>query len=433
MRIKKKLLGLTLCFIACQPALISLDNGHFYRAPNFYGIQNRDVSDWFGRFDANYAYGSTRSGYDLNGHKTPLLNIHGNSYLLYLATGVPKLPSSSTYTTLLTNLLNQSQTNPTTGPTFGKLEFKGRFRTHEVNLDYRQNLVKGFFAEAHLPIRNVKISNISYVDKSPTTGPFTQSTPQWIQVKNNINTILNSYGIKNYGDSYDKTSVGDFSLLAGWQHTDTEEPEFLKYYSVALRLGILFPSGKKDDTSYAFSVPTGYNQHWGIPARFDLIVGPTDWLQIGGHAGVSFFFDKTYNRRMKTNSNQSGFIILGEGNAKVDKGTLWDLGTYVKFEKFIKGLSGFVGYSYSRNEHDELTAQNTSLFSDDVVNGDSKYQDWDMHTINLMLEYDFSTHMNDESFAPRINLHYNIPVAGKRVFTTDMFGGGFGLDIKWNF
>jgi len=417
-----------LCAALSMPMLIGIDNAHFYKVPHAHGIGTHDTSDWFAKLDLNYGYGSARSGYNYKGSKTSLLNIYGDQNIAYLGAGVPKaLPAN--YQVLLQNLI----LGQTTSTNFAKLKFNGKFQIHDFNLDYRQNFVNGFFGEVHLPIRNVKINDISYTDLSPATGAFSKTNANWIQVKNNLNSILNLYGIKDYNSSKSKTALGDLSLLAGWQTTNDKEFDFLKYYSIALRTGILFPTSAKDDTSYAFSVPTGNFQHWGIPARFDLLVGAMDWLQIGAHVGATFFFDKTYNQRLKTNTSQSGFIKLAEDNTKVDKGTLWDLGAYLNFDHFFKGLSALAGYSYNRKEHDELSPVNTSLFTDNIVNSDNQYKEWEAHVIHLMLEYDFGNDIKDTGFAPRVNIHYDFPVDGKNIFATDVFGGGIGLDIKWDF
>ena len=427
MRAKRNLVILMFCLVKYVPTLLAIDNAHFFKSAHFHGIQSRDTSDWRTKVDVDYAYGAARTGYNSHGLKTSVFNIYENSNILYLGTGVPKLAAVTDWFNTLELLVNQSETNSN----FGKLAFEGKFMLNEANLDLRQNIASGFFLEGHLPIRSVKTEGIKFVDQSPTSGPFTKDTAEWVQVKNNLNTIINAYGIYNYNTPYDRTDVGDLSIMLGWQTTEDKDPEFLDYYSLAFRAGVLLPTGSRDHTGYAFSLPTGHNEHWGIPARFDFMIGALDWLEVGVHGGALFFFDKTYNRRMRTNANQTGFIKLGEGLAKVERGTLWDIGGYAKIERFFKGLSGYVGYSFNNKERDDLSPQNTTIFSNSVVNDDKQYRDWHMHTMHLMLEYDFAFHITKRTLAPTVDVHYDFPIGGKRVFSTNMYGGGLGANFRW--
>ena len=215
---KRKLLGIFLVLMGTSPLVLALDNAHFYKPANFEGIRSHDTADWVNKTNLRLGYGSTRSGYNYKSNKTSLLDIYGNQNLLYLITNVPQ-KSGQAVTEHLTNLAklsNHSQTNSD----FGNLKFSGKFTLLEGNIDIRQNLVEGFFIEGHLPIRKVKVENISYDDLSPTTGRYSQTTGEWIQLKQQLNNLLNIYGLKNYETVYDKTGLGDLSFSIGWQYED---------------------------------------------------------------------------------------------------------------------------------------------------------------------------------------------------------------------
>ena len=139
----RRILSLVL-FIA-PSVLLGMDNAHFYKPARLHGIQSRVTDDWFAKIDATFGYGSARRGYDLNENKSSVLNIHGNQNLLYLTTGVPKLSAVTTYFNLLALLINQSKSNPSTSPTFGHLEFTGKFNISEFNFDYRKPFTRPVF------------------------------------------------------------------------------------------------------------------------------------------------------------------------------------------------------------------------------------------------------------------------------------------------
>ena len=134
---------------------------------------------------------------------------------------------------------------------------------------------------------------------------------------------------------------------------------------------------------------------------------------------------------MKTFDKQSGYIKLAKGEAEEDLGNLWHLGLDAKFDHIVKGLSILAGYSYTHQEDTELNPKDTTYFARSLVNSDPTLASWYMHTLHLMLDYDFSVHMKMKKWAPRLSLSYDYPFDGKNAFKTDLIGGSLGLDIRW--
>ncbi|HBS47778.1 TPA: hypothetical protein DEO28_01900 [Candidatus Dependentiae bacterium] len=438
MKQNRKLL-ITILAVGLTTSAAAIDNAHFYKAAHlhrssttsvFDKVENYENYNWFTKLDLSYAYGDARSSWDKNGHTGSLLNRVGTHNMLYLFENVTKLSTFQYYADFFSMAVaNHAGTNDN----FGQLDFHGKFRIHDVNIDLRQNLVSKFFVNLQVPVRSVSVRSISYTDLSPDNGIYSKTTHEWIQFKNQLNTILNTYGYNSYGSKYEKTSFGDVSLLLGWEGDFKTEGKDPIKFNLTAKAGVLFPTGVKEKTNYVFSVPTGYNGHWAIPlfVQFDMI--PNDWLTIDGQASAAFFFDKTMNKRMKTFSKQQSDIRLAQGNAKEEKGTLWHLGTDIKFDHILKGLSALVGYSYNKQEKDTLTPKDSSLFDHSAVNSDSLIKGFTMHVIHFMVDYDFSVHMSDSKWAPRLNVFYNYPFDGKNAFKTDMIGAGLGMDIRWKF
>jgi hypothetical protein len=136
---------------------------------------------------------------------------------------------------------------------------------------------------------------------------------------------------------------------------------------------------------------------------------------------------------MQTSLLQNGYLKLMEGDAEVEKGSVWHLGFDVKADHVYRGLSALVGYSYNRQETDILTPKDTTYFNKTIVNTDSSFGSWQTHTLHFMLDYDFSVHRKASRWAPRINIFYNHPFYGKNAYKTWMLGGGFGIDFRWSF
>lgn len=449
----RKLAGLLLAFASYAPGCFADgDNAHFWKVARFHGDattarweydQKYENADWLTKLDFSYAYGSTRKGFNNHGNKTHLLNIYGEQNMLYLFTNVPLVPSELNFAEFLGTAINSSDTNGT----FGLLESKGKFIINEFNIDIRQNLALGFYLKLCLPIRDVSIKGISFEDESPLTGMFSQQNPDWIRFLNNLDTILNNHGLHSFNHKYSKTAPGDLTLVAGWDHIDMESCDFIRWFRFALEVGVLFPTGKKDNADFVFSVPTGYDGHWGIPLSGLLEVGITNWLAWGLRAGALFFFDNTVSKRVKTATQQNGFLNLVRASVKEEEGTVWYVGTDLKLDHVFQGFSFLLGYSYNRGERNhwhprgsccrttETGCVKTDFFDNSIVNSDSRLRSWSQHVLHFIWDYDFSVHcaLRDKKYAPRINVFYNLLFDGNNVFDTSMVGGGIGLDIRWDF
>ena len=441
---RRQNLKLLLIGLLISQGLRATDNAHFYKSANlhrnptacwFDDQQYYGISDWLWKVEDNLMYGDARSGWDKNGHSTNILNDTGFYDMAWLFENVQITdPTIQNHANFMKSFTESVSYDP--DDTFGKLKFDGKFEMWESNYQVRKNLKKGFFLEARVPVREVKIKNVSYADQSPEHGVFSQERAEWIQFKNDLNAILNAYDYKPYTTPYGKTGLGDISLLLGWEdifEKRNDEGEDVFTLDLSARLGFLCPTGERVKTNYIFSLPTGYNHHWGLTGSLELDFGVLKWLSIDLFGGFTWFFDENRREmRMQTFSEQNGHIMLAKGIAKEEKGALWYLGADLKFDHFWKGLSGIFGYSYNRQEEDTINPNDTTLFDKTAVNNNSMLHGWYSHVLHFMLDYDFSIHMKETTkWAPRVNVFYDLPVDGKNAYKTDPIGAGIGVDLLW--
>ena len=428
-------------------SLAARDNAHYFKSASlhrnptacwFDDERYYEIDDWAWKVDDDFLYGDARSGWDKNGNTANILNDTGYYDMKWVAQNVPLTDVQVVYQNMINAFTVDSAAALVADPStsYGELRFDGQFEMWENNYTVRKNLVKGLFLQAYVPVRSVKIKDINYFDMSPETGPHSQQTAEWKQIKNNLDEILNEFGYKGAKQSYSKAGLGDISFYLGWQDVFTKRDDDGKdIYTLNLmvKAGVLCPTGERVKTDYIFSTPTGYNDHWGFSGALELDFGVQPWLSIDLFGGFTWFFDDNDREvRMKTFSEQNGHIMLAKGMAEEDKGTLWYLGGDLKFDHFWKGLSGVIGYSYNKQENDELTPHDTALFDKATVNSNSMLDGWYSHVLHFMLDYDISIHMKKTTkWAPRINLFYNLPIDGKNAYKTDTFGGGIGFDLLW--
>lgn len=413
--------SIKLALILSSLTTLAIDNPHFYRATYFWG-EPRFETPWLTSFDVSLGGATTRSSRNGKGEKTDLLNIFGPHNMQCLGKGVPNLDP--------TNPLDQILIDLAALPTrkgFGQLQFAGKFRIQEATFNLYQNLINGFYLQAYLPARKLKISQVAFTDLSPCDRTMpNKNTPEWQAFLAEFPAILSRYGLSL--DGANRAGLGDLTILGGWsqnyQNTDT-----LDFVDIDAKIGILFPTGARRNIHESFDLAQGYDGHWGVPLKFAMAIGALEWFNLGVHLGALFFMNKTRNRRLKTSINQNGFIKLATGEVEIDKGTIWDFGTYIKADHFVKGLSILLGYSYNKKDADCMEPKDTTTFDSCIINSDREYQSWRIHTFHFLIEYDFAQKPSD--IGPRIGFFYNRVVGGRRVFNANMKAAYCGIDLSW--
>lgn len=421
-KISLLILASLLAFLGNQLSA-AYDNPHFYRATNFF-LEPRIEHDWLSSWDIFVAGGSADTARDCNHCTVPLLDLFGTHNMHELGVNVPDKDLSDPLDVILKDLENTvARCN------FATFSLCGEFKLIEAYIAYAQNFKRGFFAQFILPIRRFDINCIRFNDLSPCDDACPNiETPIWQTFLANFDAILHKYDLSR--KPFCETGIGDLAILAGWTH-NYQETDVLDFVDFTVKLGVLVPTSKERDENKIFALPFGYNGHIGIPIAIDLAFGAYEWLNIGLHFDVIGFTNKTRCMRVKTAPCQSGLIKLAKAEVKVDKGSLWTAGTYLKADHFTLGFSLLFGYSFVNKKSDQLTPCNCILFCTPILNDDEMLKGFKMHTLHFALEYDFTK--EDANFGPRIAVFYNHQVGGKRIFKTNMVGGNAGIEIAWDF
>ena len=410
--------------ITSSSALFSIDNPHFYRATNMLP-EPRIEHDYLSTFDATLGGGSTRHGRAANGHRVPLFDIYGIQNMQTLNLNTTFTNPNNFYDELLNNLAALPARSG-----FANLSIEGRFRIIESNLSFTQNLAKGLLLFFYLPVRQLKIGSVTFTDLSPSDTIIpNRNSPQWQAVFHNLFPLLAYYGID--ANSAISSGLGDLTSCIGWtrNYQDTETLDFIDF---TVMTGFLAPTGKQRNENKLFSLPTGYNGHWGFPLYAAGSIGFFEWATIGAYMNSLFFLNKLRSMRIKTDAAQSGIIKLAHTRISDHRGSLVDVGLYVKADHIGHGVSVTAAYSFASQQKSHVTPLSCPSpdVTTNVINNDATLAGWNMHTLNFSAEYDCAR--EGESVGNRIGIFYNLQVAGKRVFDTNVVGGLYGIDISWS-
>ena len=407
--------------ITAAHAAFAIDNPHFYRATNMF-LEPRLEHDYLTTFIATLGGGTTTEGRSKNNTIVPLLDIYGTHNIQELNINTAFTNPNNPYDLLLNNLAQLPNR-----PNFATISIDGKFNIIESNLSFAQNLAHGLFLFFYLPVRRLKITDIGITDLSPDDQTFpNKHTPEWQAVWQTLNPLLTNYGINSCPTI--STGVGDLTSWLGWTH-NYQDTTTIDFVDVTVMAGFLAPTGKERNENKLFSLPTGYNGHWGFPLCAMLSVGWYEWVTVGGYLNTLFFTNKNHTMRLKTDIAQNGIIKLACGDVSVHKGPLINTGVYFKADHFGHGFSFTTAYSFASQQKDHLTPKNPALFDRSIINSDQTLAGWNMHTFNFSLEYDFSR--EGKNVGNRIGLFYNLQIAGTRTFNTNVTGGTYGIDIGW--
>jgi len=254
----------------------------------------------------------------------------------------------------------------------------GIFKIKELQFNFFQNCVDGFFARVYFPARALTFYRMYFPQES--SGLLLSCCSQ--------------------------LRPGDVDILLGWAY-NYEETEYLDYIDTSLQIGALVPTSTLYNPDHPFDLPTGYNKHAGIPVIFDCSLGLYEWLTAGFHVDSVFLFDKK--------RKESNHCICEK------LGNVFDFQIYGKADHFCGGLSLLLGYSYARQEE----GSKTKCLPLPLREG------WSMHTMVFLAEYDWADY--DVPSAPRISFFYNKIIRGKNIINTTMKGTYVGVDCSWNY
>ena len=189
-------------------------------------------------------------------------------------------------------------------------------------------------------------------------------------------------------EGFKKTGPGDLTAGLGWT-INYQNTKYLDFIDGTVKLSALFPTGLQAHGGGMFNLPTGYNGHWGISADADASIGLWEWLTMGGNLGALWLLPKN----------------------SVTPGTYIHVGCYLKGDHFNEIFSLALGYSYN------------------LKGSDRESRSWTMHTFHVFAEFDFAK--RGRRWHPRVNILYNTPLAGKRIFNMAMGGASLGIDVTW--
>lgn len=381
------------------------------------------------RLGANLEFGSTSNGRSFDDHKANVLQLYDQTQAV-----IPMLMNAKNTdaTNILQALTAAYPGQPLDDGTRGHVKFFGHFDIADVTLNGRYwlpvDFVPGYVSlSVALPIRRAQIEHPRFEDLTKEIFAVDLDIKQVITDAAIFAQTLKELGNLDIG-AWSRTGVGDLILLLEWQNSYRQEKENLKNVNIFTKLGLSLPTASMRDEDHAFSMSLGNDGAWGVPFGLGLGLEFIYNIHVGLDAEFLVLFDRTHNRRLKTEIHQTEFLLLNKGEATKEHGLTWKFNLYAQWYHFWRGLSVKAGYHYVKHDDDRLVPS-ANDFSYTVVNSANSLLEWNMHHLVFQVNYDLFKETRDWVLKPQFSIFYKLPIAGKGVIQPHAFGG----QIAFNF
>lgn len=366
--------------------------------------------------------GCGTSSYDEDEHKNRLLSLYSptQSSIAFLANA----PAGSAASNLWRNLnLGPYSLNDSANDDYrGQFIVNGKYSQIDLTLFARYKLpfsiIPGEWTlSCYLPVSHAELSGVQWIDQTVGSSPVDQRVRDLLTSQ--ITTVAGSLGGLNLG-SWKRTGFGDPVVMLGWSQVYQQNREYLKSTTLRARIGLSFPLGLKKNQDQVMSLPFGNDGSLGMPIEFGLDLNFMYNIVVGGQVDYLGLFNATDSYRMKTDVQQTDFLIRDKAMVKKVNGATWRFMLHAGAEKIVKGLFADLQYQFNKHDEDRLY-QLEDTFNNSIINTLQSTQNWAIHAVTLRAGYDCSVH-GWGAAAPRISFYCKLPFAGRRSVAIPSFG-----------
>ena len=387
------------------------------------------MSDWPStrfKLGANFEYGRTHRGRNYSEDRSNILSIY-NATESSLGMLMGSEPGSKAYQ--LANKLIPAYGPATDDAVRGHFKLDGQYEGADLTI-YGKYKIKDVFsgildAYVYVPVRYMEISEVKWIDQTRNVLSTDMDVRQYLT--DDLENIVTNLGGPDLRD-WKKTGLSDIVLMLWWYKDFKQMKEHLRNVRVNARLGLSIPSGSVKDEDKAFSMPLGNDGAWSIPLAVALDLDFVYKMRAGLEFELLFSFDESRERRLKTDENQTDYLLLSKGVATRSPGIAWKFNLYVQAQRFLGGLSAMIAYQFGKHDDDKLVAQSND-FSYGVINSAQSLKEWTMQNFIFQLNYDFFSEFKNSWFKPQISFFYKMPITGKRVINPNTIGAQLALNF----
>jgi len=363
--------------------------------------------------------GKTDKGRDWDSNKVGIFQLYNTTESsLGMLLGVPK----DSYLDKLAKSLGVSAATATDNSCRGRFKLDGNYKERSYTFFTRYKLpitLDGTFELGlFVPFKEMELYNVSWCDQTQSVLSADREFQEL--VSGNIEQFARTHACLNINrHGWKASGIGDIAIMLGWKKDFKQLKTYLKKVRINANVGVSIPTGKQRDEDQALSLPLGLDGAWGIPLSLGLDLDFVYHLKAGIDLSLLGTFDTTRTYRMKTDVNQTDFLILHKGQASKSQGPMWQFTLFTQAKKiFFSGLSTTISYHFVKHDENRLSPKSYD-FDNSIVNSAQSLKEWATHSFVFR-----------GSYSPLgLSFFYKLPVAGKRSILANTVGG----QIAFNF
>lgn len=378
-------------------------------------------------FGANIEHGSTKDSWNLWENKSGLLRLY-NATESSLAMLLGADPGSAIYEKA--TLFLPAYSPATDDGVRGHFELDGEFEMTNLNLLAKYKLpiktIPGNFdLYVHVPFSQMEIKNVVWRDltKSVLVADLDVHQNLTDSFFNNIYTLGDGLSL----DGFERFGISDIVTQIWWYNDYKQIKDHLKNVRLNFRLGLSAPTGHRINSDKILDLPMGNNGAWGVPVGAAIDLHFIREFKAGLEFDLLFVFDTSDTYRLKTDINQTDFLLLHKGKATLSQGISWKFNLFMQ-KKFGKFVTAKIAYQYLKHDSDKFTAE-SNKFDYSIINSAERLQEWNTQDFIFQLNFDFFKEKSNYAMMPQISLFTKLPVSGKRVIKTYTVGGQLAFNF----
>lgn len=302
--------------------------------------------------------------------------------------------------------------------TFGLFVPDGKVEISQALFSLRWRLNSSFSLIAALPFVSYRLSNVVWC-KAP--GNHSDSFDS--SLTDDFVRDVAEVGGANFGD-VELSGCGDLPLQIRWGRSFPQARAFLKNVSLDARLGVLLPTGKKEDPKALFAPGLGYGGGWGFPGGVELRLQFGRFVHAGVDVDLLYLFGDTQERKTKTDRSQTDLALLERKSVYKDPGLRQKFTLFLEGASFAKGVILRLGYQYQKQNESRLYVNGYDADAT-IVNSSEVLQLWTDHSALALCAYDLVWKETSMRFGVTGKWGFN----GQRSLAMDTVTVQFGCDF----
>ena len=333
---------------------------------------------------------------------------------------------TQTLTTPFTQLLDSIAGGPGGGVSNlqnGLFKPEGKMSAAQTSLGATFGLGRFFYVSAYLPFYFTKLSRVNWVYDGDNSLFSNEKIKQEL-----IDTFKEDslkYFDLNIGN-WKRNGVGDLAIIAEWQRDFPQQHRrTLRSVQTNVRLGVTFPTAKKNCENVIMPIDFGFDGAFSIPFGGQLSMNLANIVDVGFSGQFWYFISNQKIRRIKTFPTQTTLLLPTLTEAYKEFAIVQNFNLFGTIYSPCKrfGLKGF--YEYWRKGKDTLTPINSN-FSYSIVNSALNIDEESRHQFCLMFMY--SPQKDDfKRVIPQFEIFWKESTNGMRTIAASTYGGQFSL------